>query len=206
MSSSTDKERLLGIVLANPVARTILDRAGDLGMSDWYLTAGGVFQTVWNHLDGRDLLAGIKDYDLFYFDGTDLGYAAEDRKIRQAEVLFGDVEAAVELRNEARVHLWYEDRFGVPGVPFTSCADAIDHFASTTCCVGITRSPTGELQVYAPHGLDDLFSMVLRPNPILAPREVYEAKAARWQREWPALTVVPWRAAPASLLCGADRD
>jgi uncharacterized protein len=157
MSSSTDKERLLGIVLANPVARTILDRAPDLGMSDWYLTAGGVFQTVWNHLDDRDLRAGIKDYE---------------------------------------IHLWSEDRFGVRGVPFTSCADAIDHFASTTCCVGITRSPTGELQVYAPHGLDDLFSMVLRPNPILAPREVYEAKAARWQREWPGLTVLPWPDAP----------
>ncbi|AQA21410.1 hypothetical protein BTZ20_3714 [Rhodococcus sp. MTM3W5.2] len=196
MGSTTDKERLLAIVLANPVARKIVDRAGDLGVSDWYLTAGGVFQTVWNHLDGRDLLAGIKDYDLFYFEGADLSYAAEDRKIRQAEALFCDVEAAVELRNEARVHLWYEDRFGVPGVPFISCADAIDHFAATTCCVGITRSPAGELQVYAPHGLDDLFNMVLRPNPMLAPQEVYEAKAARWQREWPGLTVVPWPDAP----------
>ncbi|WP_242692489.1 hypothetical protein [Rhodococcus sp. D-46] len=34
--------------------------------------------------------------------------------------------------------------------------------------------------------------MIVRPNPVLAPREVYEAKAARWRREWPALTVEPW--------------
>ncbi|MFD7005021.1 MULTISPECIES: nucleotidyltransferase family protein [Rhodococcus] len=34
--------------------------------------------------------------------------------------------------------------------------------------------------------------MILRPNPVLAAREVYESKAARWQKEWPRLTVVPW--------------
>ncbi|MDJ0397450.1 hypothetical protein [Rhodococcus rhodochrous] len=34
--------------------------------------------------------------------------------------------------------------------------------------------------------------MVLRPNPVLAPREVYEAKARRWQAERPRSIVVPW--------------
>ncbi|MCD2099395.1 nucleotidyltransferase family protein [Rhodococcus rhodochrous] len=33
---------------------------------------------------------------------------------------------------------------------------------------------------------------MLRPNPVLAPREVYDVKARRWQAEWPRLTVVPW--------------
>ena len=32
----------------------------------------------------------------------------------------------------------------------------------------------------------------LRPNPVLAPRHVYEAKVARWTRQWPALTALPW--------------
>ncbi|MFD4265989.1 nucleotidyltransferase family protein [Rhodococcus sp. NPDC058481] len=191
-SRIAEEQRLLEIVLENPVCRRIVDRAGDLGVSDWYLTAGGVFQTVWNHLDGRDLRAGIKDYDLFYFDRSDLSYDAEDRIIRKAEVLFRDIVEVVEVRNEARVHLWYEDHFGVPAVPFTSSTDAIDHFASTTCCFGITRDQGGTLRVYAPHGFDDLFDMVVRPNPVMAPREVYEAKTARWQTEWPRLKVIPW--------------
>nr|WP_241962427.1 nucleotidyltransferase family protein [Rhodococcus opacus] len=46
--------------------------------------------------------------------------------------------------------------------------------------------------MYAPHGFTDLFDMILRPNPVLAPREVYESKAARWQKEGPRLTVVLW--------------
>jgi hypothetical protein len=191
-SLATDEQRLLEIVLGNPVCRRIVDQAHNLGVEDWYLTAGGVFQTVWNHLDGRDLRAGIKDYDLFYFDGSDLSYDAEDSVIKRAEILFRDINEVIEVRNEARVHLWYEEHFGVPATPFTSSADAIDHFASTTCCFGITRKAGADPQVYAPHGFDDLFSMVLRPNPVMAPREVYETKADRWQSEWPRLTVLPW--------------
>ncbi|MCD5418052.1 nucleotidyltransferase family protein [Rhodococcus pyridinivorans] len=55
-----DEQRLLDIVLGNPACRTVLDRAGELGIADWHLTAGGVFQTVWNFLDGRDPQAGIR--------------------------------------------------------------------------------------------------------------------------------------------------
>ncbi len=47
--------------------------------------------------------------------------------------------------------------------------------------------------MHAPHGFDDLFGLVVRSNPVSpAPRHLYEAKAERWQREWPELTVLPW--------------
>jgi hypothetical protein len=105
---------------------------------------------------------------------------------------FADLPIPVEVRNQARVHLWYERRFGSPAPAFTSSADAIDHFAAVVCCLGVRRSPTGELQVHAPHGYADLFAMRVRPNPRLAPRAVYEAKAQRWRSEWPDLVVEPW--------------
>ncbi len=181
----------LDFVQRNPVNRVLLDRAGQLQLPDWWLSAGALFQTVWNVLDGRDPTAGIRDYDLFYFD-PDLSWAAEDEVIRRAGALFADLDAVVEVRNEARVHLWYEDHFGVPAVPFTSTADAIDHFASTTCCYAVTRRVDGELDIYAPHGFEDLFDQRVRPNPRIAPREVYETKAARWAQEWPRLVVDPW--------------
>lgn len=179
------------MVLRNPIAATVLRRLDDLGLPDCYLTAGALFQTVWNCLTDRDPGAGIRDYDVFYFDADDLSWDAEDRAIRRAGEVFGDVEAVVEVRNEARVHLWYSDKFGVPCPPYRSTRDAIDSFAATTCCLGVR--PDGEsLDVYAPHGFGDLFGFVLRPNPVLAPRTVYETKAARWQRQWPRLRVLPW--------------
>jgi uncharacterized protein len=188
------RAHFLDLVQRNPINVSILDRGPKLGVPDWWLTAGAVFQTVWNVLDGRNPGAGIADYDLFYYDASDLSYEAEDVVIRHAESLFADLGVTVEVRNEARVHLWYESRFGVPGVQFSSSRDAIDHFASTTCCFGVSRSIDGELVDYAPHGYADLFAKRVRPNPRLAPREVYEAKARRWQQEWPSLVVDPWSA------------
>jgi hypothetical protein len=54
----------------------------------------------------------------------------------------------------------------------------------------------GRPRVYAPYGYDDLFGMVVRPNPRLAPGHVYEAKAARWLETWPELVVLPWTGEP----------
>jgi hypothetical protein len=170
----------------------VLERAASLNLPGWYLTGGCLFQTVWNVVTGRPPGHGIKDYDVFYFDAGDLSWAAEDRVIKAAGRVFAGVPAEVELRNEARVHLWYEQRFGVPCPPFASAEAAIDAFVATTCCLGVRQEADGRWRVYAPHGLEDVFGLVLRPNPVLAPREVYETKAARWRERWPELTVLAW--------------
>jgi hypothetical protein len=38
--------------------------------------------------------------------------------------------------------------------------------------------------------------LIVRPNPVQATREVYEAKVTRWRDRWPELTVVPWPDSP----------
>ena len=98
----------------------------------------------------------------------------------------------VEIRNEARVHLRYADRFGTPSRPLRDCADAIDGFAAV-CCYGVTVDRDGQPRVHAPYGYDDLFGLIVRPNRHSpAPRHVYEGKAHRWAGVWPELTVLPW--------------
>ena len=188
---SADEERFLGIVTADATVQAVLDRAPALGLDDAWLTAGALFQTVWNTLTGRPAGTGVRDADLFYFD-ADTSWEAEDAVIRAGAELFGDLPVPVEIRNEARVHLWYEEKFGVPAEPFRDCADAIDHFAAVCCCYGVRVGAAGARQVYAPHGYDDLFGVVVRPNRSPAPRQVYEAKAQRWRERWPELTVLPW--------------
>lgn len=191
MGDGDGEARFLDIVLSDPTVATILRRAPALGLGDWWLTAGVLFQTVWNELTGRPPGTGIRDADFFYFD-DDTSWAAEDAAIRAGADLFAGLPVPVEIRNEARVHLWYADRFGTPAPPFRDCADAIDSFAAVCCCYGVHVGADGQLKVYAPHGYADLFSMVARPNRRLAPRHVYETKTARWQQQWPELTVLPW--------------
>ncbi|MFG3247984.1 nucleotidyltransferase family protein [Streptomyces sp. NPDC048187] len=183
---------LRSVLSRNETLLDVLERSAELDLPGWYVTAGCLFQTVWNTVTGRTPTHGIKDYDLFYFDDRDLSWEAEDRVIRAAEQVFGDVPAEVEVRNEARVHLWYEQKFGVACAPHTSTEAAIDSFAATTCCLGVRLGSDGRWRVYAPHGLSDVFGLVVRPNPLLAPRAVYEAKAARWRQQWPELTVLDW--------------
>jgi hypothetical protein len=186
-----DESRFLELVLANPTVVAVLERAPQLGAADCWLTAGVLFQSVWNGLTGREPASGIRDADFFYFD-PDTSWEAEDAVIRRGAALFGDLPVPVEIRNEARVHLWYGDHFGVPAPPFRDCRDAIDHFAAGCCCYGVRMAGDGAVEVYAPHGYADLFDLVVRPNRRLAPRDVYKAKTTRWLAEWPQLTVLPW--------------
>ncbi|WP_329273394.1 nucleotidyltransferase family protein [Streptomyces sp. NBC_01451] len=180
------------VLSRNDILVEVLARTATLDLPGWYLTAGCLFQTVWNVATARPPTHGIKDYDVFYFDDGDLSWAAEDRAIQAGRKVFAGLPAEVEIRNEARVHLWYEEKFGVPCPPYPSTEAAIDSFAATTCCLGVRLERDGRWRVYAPHGLSDVFNLVVRPNPVLAPRAVYEAKASRWREQWPELTVLDW--------------
>ena len=132
-------------VLTNPYNREILARLSELALGDAWLVSGCLFQTVWNVLDGHEPVRGIKDYDIFYFD-PDTSWEAEDKAIKAARALFADLSVEVELRNQARVHLWYEQKFDVPCPQFRSACDGIDHFLNTFSMVARRRrrSGTGE--------------------------------------------------------------
>jgi hypothetical protein len=176
----------------NDLLVEVLASATGLDLPGWHLTSGCLFQTVWNVITDRPPTEGIRDYDLFYFDDTDLSWDAEDVVIKTGARIFAGLPAVVEIRNEARVHLWYEGHFGVPCAPYDSTESAIDSFAAATCSLGVRQTVAGDWRVYAPHGFADVFNMVVRPNPGQAPREVYETKTRRWQAQWPDLTVLPW--------------
>lgn len=171
---------------------TVLERAAKWDLPGWYLVAGCLYQTVWNVVTGRPPQSGILDYDLIYFDGSDLSWDAENALIRESEAIFADMPAPVQIRNQARVHLWYQDKFAAPCQPHESSEAAIDTFEATNACLGVRLQSDGHWRVYAPYGLSDVFNLIARPNPALAPRHVYQAKVRRWQQQWPSLTVLPW--------------
>jgi hypothetical protein len=182
----------LDLLLArNPVVVEILERTPSLHLPDWYLGAGAITQTVWNVLHGFEPTSGIKDYDLVYFDPTDLSARTEEARERDAAALFGDLDMQIDLTNEARVHLWYEERFGIAIAPYRSTEHAISTWPTTASSIGVRRQDD-EIVVCAPFGLNDLFAMIVRPNKTLIEESVYLSKAERWHRQWPRLVVIPW--------------
>jgi hypothetical protein len=167
----------------------VLCVARSLRLPDWLLFSGAVYQPVWNFLTGRPPDYGIKDYDLGYFDDRDLSWEAEDRVIREvAQRCRPDLAPTVEVRNQARVHLWFEDHFGEPYAPLANCAEALDRFAAPAFAVGVRLCPEGALTIAAPFGLEDLFSMRIRPNPRRRANGLTRI-ATSLQARWPEITV-----------------
>lgn len=179
------------LLRGNVAASSILHRGSGLGLPSWYLGAGAVAQTVWNQLHGFDPAHGIKDYDLVYFDADDLSAEREQAMEDQAARLFADLDVRLDVTNEARVHLWYEQRFGRSIPPYRSAEEAIATWPATASSVGV-RYDDDQFVVCAPFGLADLFAMVVRANKAIVGQAVYEEKAGRWARRWPMLAVIPW--------------
>jgi len=182
------RRRFLADVLRNANNEAILRRLPSLGLPDAWLVAGCLFQTVWNLRCGRPADAGIRDYDIFYFDGSDLSADAEHHVDEQLRVCFADLPVTLEAKNQARVHIWYPDYFGVPYEASTCSRDGIDRFLVECTCVGLRTAPDGP-ELYAPNGLQALYEGLLRPNPRCDQPALFAAKAADYWKRWPWLRI-----------------
>lgn len=193
MPQGQDESSLADLALKNPVNAAVLDGIAELGLSDAWLVSGAVFQSVWNGLTGRAPGYGILDYDVFYFD-ADTSWEAEDAVIKRAASRFAKLGVDVQLRNQARVHLWYPQKFGQDFLPVANSAESVTRFLAPCCAVGLRRNGD-QVDVLAPFGLEDVFGLTVRRNVLTSgPRSQYEAKAARWKKLWPEITVLPWDA------------
>jgi hypothetical protein len=169
----------------------MLGRFHEIGLPDGWIVAGCIAQTVWNVACGRRAGSGIKDVDLVYFDATDLSAAAEAANERRLAEHFKELPVKLDVKNQARVHLWYERVFGYSIPPYTSTGDAIASFPTTATAVGVRRVDT-RLQCCAPFGLHDLFALRVRPNKRQITQAIYAAKVRRWRQIWPHLEVLAW--------------
>lgn len=182
-----DTGTFIELALRNPVNAALLrDRLPALNLRECHLTAGCLFQAIWNHRSGRPADWGVKDYDVFYFDDSDLSWEAEDDVIRRVQAATSDLGVNVEVRNQARVHLWYEQRFKAPYPVLRSAREGIDRYLVACTCVGIEVA-SGAL--YAPDGLMDLAAGVLRMNPRYAAAGMFMEKAQSYRERWQWLRI-----------------
>ena len=170
---------------------TVIRGLGELRLPNVYVGAGAVAQTVWNVACGLDAAHAIRDLDVVYFDADDLSAQAEERVKANVKAHFTGVRCELDVKNQARVHLWYEGKFSRAIAPFSTVEEAIATWPTSATAVGV-RWEEDALKVHAPYGLEDLLNLVVRPNPILVTKALYETKAARWKAAWPRLQVMPW--------------
>jgi len=182
---------LAAIVRGDAGLMHVLKTVRALDLPDWRLVSGAVYQAVWNAKTGRPAGYGVKDYDLAYFDASDLSYEAEDVVIKRVAAAFDEpFRSQVEVRNQARVHLWFQNRFGEPYAPLSSTDEALWRFVAPTFAVGVRLEADDSLSVAAPFGLDDVFALTIRPNPNRPVARGWAKAVDSARARWPELTVV----------------
>jgi hypothetical protein len=185
------EQEIIEILFRNRNIKTIV--SGNPFPKDlaWYLAGGCIHQTIWNHLTGREPGYGIADYDLVYYDPTDLSEESELHNQKRIDDLFGNLGVEIEVVNEARVHLWKKDSSGKNIKPYSSCEDAISTWLTTVTTNGIT-SNAGAIKLYSTFGFDDVFNMSVHPNKEFADKHYYQQKINRWRKVWPKIIAEDW--------------
>jgi hypothetical protein len=184
-------EQLKKIIMSNEILKDTLEKAGKMGLKNYYIGAGCIAQTVWNHQMKLELTNGISDIDFVYYDNHDLSLEAEKSIIENINKSFIQCPIILDIKNQARVHLWYKDHFGYDIKPYNSIEDAINKWPTTATSIGV-RLENESFKIYAPFGLNDLFCMIVRANKAQITEEIYLQKVNKWKTKWPALTIIPW--------------
>jgi hypothetical protein len=128
-SAGGDALRLATAVRAAPPLMQALRAARDVGAPDWLVCAGAIRDAVWDALHDRPPTALPRDVDLGFFDSRDL--SAERDEAVEAALRARAPALPWEAKNQAAVHLWYPERFGLAVAPFRSCAEAVATFPET---------------------------------------------------------------------------
>lgn len=178
------------IIKKNQVLYNVIMKIEELRIPNCYIGGGCITQTVWNFLYQRDLNYGIGDIDIVYFD-EDVSEEKEARIAGEIKTLFKASPHIIDVKNEARVHLWYESRFGFKIEPYKSTEEAISTWPTLATAIGV-RYEKKQFVIFAPYGLNDIFAGIIRPNKILITEGVFQAKAKKWQEKWPETKVIPW--------------
>lgn len=185
------QDTLDAVLRRDPTIHAVLQTLDALKLPGGYLVAGLIAQTYWNVVFDKPHGHGIADADIVYFDSQDVSEDGERQVAANVASHLPDLPVRIDVKNQARVHLWYEARFGKPIAAYRSTRQAIATYPTTATAIGV-RSRVAGLDIAAPYGLDDLLSGTIRANGTLVDRPVFDAKVARWRQYWPELRVLPW--------------
>jgi hypothetical protein len=184
------QERLVNIALESEWFMSALCATRELGLSSWCIGAGAVRNLVWDKLHGFHKPTPLSDIDVAYFDASVIS-AERDAELQDklTAILPG---FPWEVTNQAAVHLWFKNHFGYEVLPLQSLEEAIASWPEFATTVGVTLLADNSIQIISPHGLDDLFSLTVRRNPIRVSVNSYRQRVLqkRYTERWPKVKVI----------------
>ena len=188
-SNATHERNLEALVRRSSWCMSALAAARALNLIDWCIGAGAIRNLVWDQLHDRIEPTIPGDIDLAYFDPSDLSRERDAGLEKRLDGLFPGTEW--DVVNQAGVHLWYAERFGQEVEPIGNLEEALSTWPEYATCVGVRLEPNDKISILAPHGLEDLFGMVVRRNPTRISRSgfLHRLEEKRFDEKWPLLRI-----------------
>nr|WP_246628297.1 nucleotidyltransferase family protein [Paenibacillus oenotherae] len=156
----------------------------ELQLPQCYIAAGYIRNYIWDELHGYQRRERHNDIDVVYYDASEQS-KERDEGLEQA-LIQATGNGKWSVKNQARMHIKSGDR------PYRSTADALSRWPETATAVGARLNGNDSLELCCPHGLIDLFGMVVRRSPLFMDTTYYigRVKGKGWQEQWPLLTII----------------
>ncbi|MFC4200875.1 nucleotidyltransferase family protein [Candidimonas humi] len=182
------RRQLCALVRSSVPLMNALVAVRSLGLGSWCIGAGAVRALVWDSLHGFQKSSEVGDLDVAYFDAH-APLELDAHLQQQLNRLLPGLNC--EVTNQARVHDWYANTFGLQVAPLSSLEDGLATWPEYATCVGVFLDEDEFLHVVAPHGLDDLFELRVRHNPSRVTFDTFmqRVQSKRFKEKWPKLTI-----------------
>lgn len=189
-SSPGHAQRLIELVRGAPYLMAALAAVRELDLGAWCIGAGAVRSLVWDSLHGFSEPSALEDIDVVYFDADEpprLSEAALQKRLSMRMP-----EHRWEVTNQAHVHHWFRESLGQVVTPLSSLEEGISTWPEFATCVGVSLAADDSIRVLAPHGLEDLFGLRVRHNPVRADAATYRQRVEQKQfaRRWPKVEIL----------------
>ncbi len=176
---------LSALIAADEVRLPLLRKVADLDLPDCWVGAGFVRSAVWDNLHGRPPSRTWDDIDVVWFHRNRATQEADEEI--EVRLTLAEPSAKWSVTNQARMHSYNGE------APCRSAEDAISRWPETATAAAL-RLNGDDIEIVAPHGLDDLFSLAIRPTPAFIGEKFpifrERVRKKRWLERWPRLTVV----------------
>ncbi|OEH94538.1 nucleotidyltransferase family protein [Bacillus solimangrovi] len=183
----SNEGELIELIKRDQWMMDILEAVKQLNLPDCWVCAGFIRSKVWDTLHEFSERTTMSDIDVIFFDKTNVNEEEEKKWEEQLRIILPNIPWSV--KNEARMHMVS----GFP--PFTSSVDAISKFPETATAIGIRMNEKNDLILTAPHGVGDLFHLVVKPTAYYKETtdraHIYEKRVREknWQTTWTKLNV-----------------
>lgn len=187
-STPTQAQQLRTLVASSDALMSALKTVRTLRLNAWCIGAGAVRSLVWDTLHGTKYRLSEGDVDAVYFDAD--AHPTQDAVL---EARLRSLMPALrwDVTNQAHVHQWSARVLAQAITPFSCLEDGIATWPEFATCVGVYLNEDDSIGIIAPHGLDDLFALRVRHNPVSASVATYQARvlSKRFAERWPRLSI-----------------